>query len=131
MAKKKKSKKARANTRAARSAPPPPGPPIIEVPSGGTATVIVEVGPMTVQYAVSYAGNTVFTSLVDRAVPLPLQPGEQVLGWAFTHMVKEWHHTIAVSVNGDPPIVLESLSEKNKDQDVSVNFATVRTKGGA
>ena len=133
MAKRKKSKKASTKAVAPRAAlkPADASPPVIEVPPGGTAIVIVDVGPMAVPYAVSYAGNTLIKSLVDRAEPLPLLPGDQVLGWAFTHMVKEWHHTIGVSVNGAAPIVLEARSEANKDQDVSVNFATVRSAGGA
>jgi hypothetical protein len=100
---------------------------VITVPPGGTLVVIVDVGPMSVPYTVSYAGRTLVKALVDRAaVVLPLLPGEQVLGWAFAHVVKGWHHTIGVSVNNGTPIVLESMSEANKDQDHNVNFAIVK-----
>ena len=102
--------------------------PVVEVPSGGTLTVIVDVGPMSVPYTVSYAGKNVIKSFVDRAEDLDLEVGDRVLAWAFAHLVKGWHHTIGVSVNGGTPIVLEKKSEKNKDQDHSVNFAIVRTE---
>jgi hypothetical protein len=104
----------------------PPAQQVINVPSGGTLVVIVDVGPMTVPYTVSYAGRTVLKALVDRAVSIPLLPGDQVLGWSFTHLAKAWHHTIGVSVNSGTPTVLESNSEDGKDSDVSVNFATVK-----
>ena len=100
---------------------------VVQVPPGGTAEVIVDVGQMTVPYTVTYAGKVVIKSLVDRAQDLNLLPGDQILGWAFSHMVKDWHHKIGVSVNGSSPIVLESLSEAKKDQDHSVNFAVIRS----
>jgi hypothetical protein len=100
---------------------------LITVPAGGTLAVIVDVGPMTIPYTVSYAGRTLIKSLVDRAAPVPLINGDQVLGWAFSHATKGWHHRIAVSVNSGTPTVLESMSEANKDQDHSVNFAIVRS----
>lgn len=103
-----------------------PPTPLIVVPPGGTLVVIVDVGPMSVPYTVSYVGRTLVKSLVDRAEPVPLVPGDQVLGWAFAHAVKGWQHTIGVSVNNGVPIVLETKSEANKDQDHSVNFAIVR-----
>jgi hypothetical protein len=102
--------------------------PVIEVPADGTLTVIVDVGQMSVPYTVSYAGTNVIKSFVDRAEDLSLEPGDRVLAWAFAHLVKGWHHTIGVSVNGGTPIVLEKRSEKNKDPDHSVNFAIVRTE---
>lgn len=101
--------------------------PVVVVPPGGTAVVIVDVGAMTVPYTVTYAGTVVIKSLVDRAQPLTLQPGDQVLGWAFAHLTKGWTHTIGVSVNGGVPIVLESRSEAKKDPDHSVNFAIIRS----
>ena len=102
--------------------------PVIEVPADGTLTVIVDVGSMSVPYTVSYAGTNVIKSFVDRAEDLDLEAGDRVLAWAFAHLVKGWHHTIAVSVNEEKPIVLESKSEKNKDPDHSVNFVIVRTE---
>ena len=102
--------------------------PVIEVPADGTLTVIVDVGSMSVPYTVSYAGTIVIKSFVDRAEELDLEAGDRVLAWAFAHLVKGWHHTIAVSVNEEKPIVLESKSEKNKDPDHSVNFVIVRTE---
>jgi hypothetical protein len=103
-----------------------PPTPVITVPPGGTLLVIVDVGPMSVPYTVSYRGRTLIKSLVDRAEPVPLQPGEEVLGWHFNHMLKEWHHTIGVSVNNGAPIILEDKSEANKDQDTSFGFAIVK-----
>jgi hypothetical protein len=100
--------------------------PVVQVPPGGTAMVIVDVGLMTVPYSVTYAGTVVIKSLVDRAQTLNLLPGDQVLGWAFAHMTKGWTHIIGVSVNGGTPIVLESRAEANKDPDHSVNFAVIR-----
>jgi len=88
--------------------------------------VIVDVGPMRVPYTVSYRGRTLIKSLVDRAEKVPLQPGEEVLGWHFNHMLKGWHHTIGVSVNNAPPIILENKSEADKDQDTSFGFAIVK-----
>jgi hypothetical protein len=99
---------------------------VITVPPGGTLLVIVDVGPMRQHYTVSYRGRTLIKSLVDRAEEVPLQPGEEVLGWSFMHILKGWHHTIGVSVNNGVPIVLESKSEADKDQDASVGFAIVR-----
>jgi hypothetical protein len=101
---------------------------LVEVPADATVTVIVDVGQMSVPYTVAYAGKNVIKSLVDRAEDLDLVTGDNVLGWAFAHLVKGWHHTIGVSVNGETPIVLESKSEKNKDPDHSVNFVIVRTQ---
>jgi hypothetical protein len=103
-----------------------PPTPLIVVPPGGTLVVIVDVGPMSVPYTVSYVGRTLVKALVDRAESVPLVPGDQVLGWAFAHAVKGWQHTIGVSVNDGVPIVLETRSEADKDQDHSVNFAIVR-----
>ena len=100
--------------------------PVVEVPADATLTVIVDVGQMSVPYTVAYAGKNVIKSLVDRAEDVDLEAGDRVLAWAFAHLVKGWHHTIGVSVNGDKPIVLESKSEKNKDPDHSVNFVIVR-----
>jgi hypothetical protein len=101
---------------------------VIDVPADATVTVIVDVGQMAVPYTVAYAGKNVIKSLVDRAEDLDLEAGERVLAWAFAHMVKGWHHTVGVSVNGETPIVLESRSEKNKDPDHSVNFVIVRAQ---
>jgi hypothetical protein len=101
--------------------------PVITVPTGGTLAVIVDVGPMSIPYTVSYAGRTVIKALVDRAAPIPLISGDNVLSWFFGHVVKEWHHTIGVSVNGGPPVVLETRSEANKDQDSSVGMIVVKT----
>lgn len=100
--------------------------PVVVVPPGGVLTVIVDVGPMAVPYTISYAGRTLIKGLVDRAEDVSLQAGDQVLGWAFVHMLKGWQHTVAVAVNGAEPQVLEARSEANKDQDHSVNFAIVR-----
>lgn len=99
---------------------------LITVPAGGSLVVIVDVGPMAIPYTVAYAGRNLVKSLVDRAAPVPLLPGDQVLAWAFAHALKEWEHTIGVSINGGAPVVLEAKSEKNKDQDHSVGFAIVR-----
>lgn len=101
---------------------------VVDVPAGATVTVIVDVGQMSVPYTVAYAGKNVIKSLVDRAEDLDLEAGQRVLAWAFAHMVKGWHHTVGVSVNGETPIVLESKSEKNKDPDHSVNFVIVRAQ---
>jgi len=99
---------------------------LITVPPGGTLAVIVDVGPMSIQYAVSYAGRNLIKAFVDRASAVPLVPGEQVLSWAFSHIDKGWHHTIGVSVNGAAPIVLEAKSEARKDPDHSIAFAIVK-----
>jgi hypothetical protein len=99
---------------------------VITVPAGGTLVVIVDVGPMSIPYTVSYRGRTLIKSLVDRAEGVALAPGEEVLGWAFGHVLKGWHHTIGVSVNNGVPIILESKSEANKDQDSSIGFAIVK-----
>jgi len=102
--------------------------PVIDVPSGSTLEVIVDVGPMAIPYAVHYGGRTLIKSLVDRAEDVaPLQAGDRVLGWAFAHAVKGWHHTIGCSVDGGDVQVLESKSEAGKDSDHSVGFAIVRS----
>jgi hypothetical protein len=105
----------------------PAGLVVITVPPGGTLTIIVDVGPMTIPYTVQYAGRTIIKSLVDRAADAkPLEAGQRVLGWAFAHTQKDWHHTIAFSINGGTAQVLESKSEANKDSDHSVGAAIVQ-----
>jgi hypothetical protein len=104
----------------------PPAIKVITVPAGGSLVVIVDVGPMSIPYTVSYAGRTLIKSLVDRAAPVTLLAGEQVLGWAFAHVNKGWHHTLAVSVNNGAPEILEAMSEAKKHQDSSVGFAIVK-----
>ena len=105
----------------------PAGLALITVPPGGTLTMIVDVGPMTIPYTVQYAGRTIIKSLVDRAEDVqPLQSGMRVLGWAFAHTQKGWHHTIGFSINGGAIQVLESKSEDNKDPDHSVGAAIVQ-----
>lgn len=102
--------------------------PVIEVPPGGTLEVIVDVGPMNIPYAVHYGGRTIIKATVDRAEDVgPLQPGDRVLGWAFAHGLKNWHHTIGCSVDGGDVQVLESKSEADKDPDHSVGFVIVRS----
>jgi hypothetical protein len=82
---------------------------------------------MTIPYTVQYAGRTIIKSLVDGAVNAqPLESGQRVLGWAFAHTQKGWHHTIGFSINGGDPQVLESKSEANKDLDHSVGAAIVQ-----
>ena len=101
--------------------------PVIQVPAGGTLKIVVDVGPMTIPYTVQYAGHTVIKGLVDRAEDLtPLENGDRVLGWAFAHTVKGWHHDIGFMTNGGPIQLLESKSEANKDSDHSVGLAIVR-----
>jgi len=101
--------------------------PLIVVPPGGTLTVVVDVGPMTIPYAVAYAGNTIIKSLVDRAKQVqPLQAGDQKLAWTFMHTEKGWSHAIGFSINDGAVQVLERMSEANKDPDHSVGFAVVR-----
>src|SRR5437868_14000022 len=86
--------------------------PLIEVPTGGSFRIIVDVGPMVVPYTVQYSGRTVIKSLVDRAEDVvPLEEGDRVLGWAFAHAVKGWHHDIGFSVDDGPVRLLESNSE--------------------
>ena len=100
--------------------------PIIEVPPGGTLTIVIDVGPMAIPYTVAYAGKTLIKSLVDRAEAAPLQTGDRILGWAFAHAVKGWQHAIGFSINGGAVKVLERKSEANKDPDHSVGVAIVR-----
>src|SRR5215831_1850882 len=92
----------------------PAGIVVISIPAAGALTIIVDVGPMTIPYAVQYAGRTMIKSLVDRAEDVkPLEAGQRVLGWSFAHTEKGWHHTIGYSIDGGPPPVLESRSEAN------------------
>jgi hypothetical protein len=101
--------------------------PLIQVPAGGSVRIIVDVGPMAVPYTVQYAGRTIIKSLVDRAEELvPLEQGDRVLGWAFAHAVKGWHHDIGFSINDGPARLLESKSEANKNSDHSVGVAIIR-----
>jgi hypothetical protein len=99
---------------------------VIMVPPGGTLTVIVDVGPMAIPYTVAYAGRNLIKSLVDRAEPVPLQPGDRLLAWAFSHAVKSWHHAIGYAIDGGPVQLLERKSEANKDQDHSLGAVVVR-----
>jgi hypothetical protein len=101
--------------------------PLIEVPVGGTLRIVVDIGPMAVPYTVQYAGRTIIKSLVDRAEDVvPLEQGDRVLGWAFAHAVKGWHHDLGFSINDGPVRLLESKSETNKNSDHSVGVAIVR-----
>jgi hypothetical protein len=101
--------------------------PLIVVPPGGTLTVVVDVGPMTIPYAVAYAGNTIIKSLVDRAKQVqPLLAGDQKLAWTFMHTEKGWSHAIGFSINGGAVQLLERMSEAHKDPDHSIGFAIVR-----
>lgn len=100
--------------------------PIIQVPAGETVHVIVDVGPMSVPYAVRYGGTTVIKALVDRAAALNVLPGDHKLVWSFVHQVKGWKHTLGISINNGAPTVLESKSEAKKDPDVSADFVIIR-----
>ena len=100
--------------------------PVVVVPPGQTLDVVVDVGPMVVPYTIAYGGRTVIKSLVDRAEPVPLVPGDVILAWAFAHAAKGWTHSIGYSLNGGPVKILEARSEKKKDPDHSVGFALVR-----
>ena len=99
---------------------------VFDVPPGGTVDVIVDVGEMSVPYAVRYGGTTVIKSLVDRAAALNVLPGDHKLVWSFIHQVKGWKHTIGISINNGVPTVLESKSEAKKDPDVSADFVVLR-----
>jgi hypothetical protein len=99
---------------------------VIDVPPGGTLDVIVDVGPMAVQYIVRYGITTVIKSLVDRAASVPVESGDRLLTWTFIHQVKGWKHTVGVSINKGTPIVLESKSEEKKDSDVSSASVVIR-----
>lgn len=104
----------------------PEGPPIISVPEGSRLEVLVDVGPMSVPYSVSYADRTVVKSLVDQAVEVtPLLPGRRTLAWVFMHLNKGWSHTIAYAIDGGEPVVLEQRSEENKDPDTHIGVAFV------
>lgn len=101
--------------------------PIITVPSGSTLTVVVDVGPMAIPYAVAYAGRTIIKSLVDRAEQvMPLESGDRVLAWSFANIVKGWQHAIGFSIDDGAVQLLERKSEADKDPDHSVGFAIVR-----
>ena len=100
--------------------------PIVEVPAGNSLKIIVDVGEMAIPYTVAYAGKTLIKSLVDRAEEVPLQAGDRILGWAFAHVVKKWHHTIAYSIDGGKAQVLEERSETEKHPDHSVGIALIR-----
>lgn len=100
---------------------------VIEVPAGGTLRVVVDVGPMVIPYTVAYDGNTVIKSLVDRSELVPLTPGSHILGWQFSHAVKEWHHTLGYSISGGAVKILEKKSEANKETDHSIGIALVRS----
>jgi hypothetical protein len=101
--------------------------PVIVVPPGGTLKVVVDVGPMTIPYAVAYAGNVFLTSLVDSAKDIaPLVPGDELLTWAFSHTEKGWEHAIGYSINEGEVVLLERKSEAKKDPDHSLGSAIVR-----
>lgn len=101
--------------------------PIITVPPGGTLTVVVDVGPMTVDYHVNYMGRSIIAAQLDRAEEVsPLAPGDNLLIWSFTHTEKGWHHAIGFSINGGQVALLEKKSEANKDRDFSTGIAVVR-----
>jgi hypothetical protein len=101
--------------------------PTITIPPGGTLTIVVDVGPMTIPYTVAYAGHNVIKSLVDRAENVaPLLAGDRLLVWAFSHTEKEWHHAIGCSIDGGAVQLLERKSEAKKDPDHSLGAAIVK-----
>ena len=99
--------------------------PIIKVTPADSLEVLVDVGPMTVPYTVAFDGSTLIKSLVDRMETVPVAPGSRLLAWAFAHTEKAWSHSIGYRVNGGAVKVLESRSEKDKDNDHSVGVAIV------
>lgn len=103
----------------------PPDVPVIDVPAGGTLEVDVDVNDMSIPYTIAWDGDVLIKSLVDRREAVdPLPSGMHRLGWAFTHALKGWKHTLAVIVNGQRT-VLEERSEEEKQQEHSVGIAFV------
>jgi hypothetical protein len=126
-----KSSRGSAASRRARALPAGPSgapvePVVIVVPPGGRLDVVIDVGPMSVPYSVSYADRTIVKSLVDQAVEVsPLHSGRRTLAWVFMHLNKGWSHTIAYAIDGGEPVVLEQRSEANKDPDTHIGVAFV------
>jgi hypothetical protein len=99
---------------------------ILEIRQDSEVRVIVDVEEMAVPYTIAFDGHTVIKSLVDRSELIePLTPGIHRLGWAFSHMLKGWKHTISVKVEKKKAEVLESRSEAKKDSDHSVGIAFI------
>lgn len=109
------------------AAPAETAEPVIVVPNGSRLEILVDVSEMTVPYSVSYADRTVVKSLVDEVRPVrPLETGRRTLAWVFMHVPAEgWSHTIAYSIDGGEPVVLESMSAANKDPDTRIGIAFV------
>lgn len=99
--------------------------PVIKVTMTDALEVLVDVGPMTVPYTVAFDGSTLIKALVDRMETVPVTQGSRLLAWAFAHTEKEWSHSIGYRINGGAVKVLESRSEKNKNNDHSVGVAVV------
>jgi hypothetical protein len=99
--------------------------PVVKVSMSDALEVLVDVGPMTVPYTVAFDGSTLIKALVDRMAAVPPTQGSRLLAWAFAHTEKEWSHSIGYRINGGAVKVLESRSEKDKDNDHSVGVAIV------
>ena len=101
--------------------------PIITIPPGGTLTVVVDVGPMTIPYTVAYAGHNVIKSpWIAPKRSHRFCPATTCWPGRSPHTEKGWHHAIGFSVNGGPVQLLERKSEANKDSDHSLGAAIVR-----
>lgn len=101
----------------------PPGLKVIEIPSGASVQVDVDVNEMVIPYTIAVDGKVLIKSLVDRREDVNgLTPGTHRLGWGFAHNVKNWSHKVSLRVNNKTE-VLEQRSEANKDPDHSVGVA--------
>jgi hypothetical protein len=103
-----------------------PAVPILNARAGGSLTVDVDVTNPSADYTLQFADKTVIFARVDRRETVgPLVAGRFFLGWHFVHFAKGWAHTLSVSVDGAPPVVLTSRSEAKKDDPREVGFALV------
>jgi hypothetical protein len=96
---------------------------VIDVPSGASVEVDVDVNDMVIPYTIAYDGRVLIKSLVDQRERVePLTPGTHRLQWGFAHAVKEWMHKVSVLIDG-VETVLEKKSEAAKDADHSIGVA--------
>ncbi len=96
---------------------------VISIPANAVVTVDVDVNDMAIPYTIALNTGVVIKSLVDRREDLTsLTKGTHRLSWAFAHAVKDWKHTLTLTVNGVGDI-LEDKSEAKKHTDHSVGVA--------
>jgi hypothetical protein len=97
---------------------------------GDDLVVDVDVNEILTPYTVIFHTRTLMYGRTDRRETVTeLSPGRYKLTWSFSHVEKEWAHTIKAKLGSRPEVTLEDKSEKNKDAPYSIGWAVVVIEG--